>query len=143
MTTYSLDPVFTQLYKMGRRWLVKDTEPSSGTQLNSTTHAALLTRLTVLRGSSAEDTKLSLTSSEFNDTYDLDLVTFDIQFGTYIGPDANSKYYLAGRGGDAWIGPETTSGSGYYFESTEGTQANYTDYINFPGNDGGTGVHPS
>ena len=143
MTTYGLDPVFTELYKMGRRWLVKDNEPSSGTKLDSTTYAALLTRLSDLRGASAEDTKLSLTSAEFNDTHDLDLVTFDIQFGTYIGPDSSSKYYLAGRGGDAWIGPETTSGTGHYFESTEGTQTNYRDYINFPGNDGGTGAHPS
>ena len=96
---------------MGRRWLVKDTQPTP-LELNLIHHlhiAALLGHvLTVLRRlSSAEDTKLSLTSSlEFNDTYDLDLVTFDIQFGTWIGPDAGGKYYLAGRGGDAWIGPD-------------------------------------
>ena len=139
--TYDLDAVFTELYKMGRRWIVKNTQPTIGTQLDSsTTHSVLLGHLNSEGALLPEDTKISLSSHEFNNIYNLNLVNFDIQFGTWIG-DGGGKYYVASRGGDAWIGP-TTQGS-YYFEATEGTQTNYTDYINFPGNDGGTDVHPS
>ena len=139
--TYDLDAVFTELYKMGRRWIVKNTQPTIGTQLDSsTTHSVLLGHLNSAGALLPEDTKISLSSHEFNNIYNLNLVNFDIQFGTWIG-DGGGKYYVASRGGDAWIGP-TTQGS-YYFEATEGTQTNYTDYINFPGNDGGTDVHPS